>query len=498
MHASKQLVNPWPFWLLLVGVALFGGRADARPGGPAGFCDAYPDSAHCSGMLPKCTLCHTGTGELDLGWNAYGLDVIGALSNLGHDYTEASFNALIDDAVLDVEAGDVDDDGVLTLEEILLGTGPGDALDVFVANPAPQGTPNPHYDVAAWDAVFAYKRVAQTFCGRSATYDELQALDDAADVQQEVHDKLDACLQGAHWRQTVLPRLADAKVRPINFGTSWNWDYRLWRYINTDGRDARELLSADYHVRELSPGVLTATTTLPAGGSCTTADGCADVDQRCDCSLVMGTTNCQSPGTCVYIDGVQPCQVDRRAGMLTTQWFHFINTMFSPLPRTTAAQAMRAYAGMDYAHQEGLTYVEGEPLDVDNKAVGAYTCKQCHMALDTAAYAFAEYHGIDGPTSQWDDTRPAAKQLWTSGNRPQAYYLEEPVDDLQDFADAMAASEAFERNHAELFFEYAVGRKLAPDEMDDLATAQQALRDSTFSTDALLHAIVDTDAFGRP
>ncbi len=185
--------------------------------------------------------------------------------------------------------------------------------------------------------------------------------------------------------------------------------------------------------------------------------------------------------------------------MLTTTWFHFINTMFSDMPRTTAAQAMRSYAGMDYAHQEGLTYIEGEPLDVDNKGIAAYTCRQCHMALDTAAYAFADYHGIDGPTSRYDPNRPVDRGLWPSlAERPQAYFLLSPVDDLQDFASAMSESEAFGRNHSEVFFRFALGRPVAPNEMQDLRSAQQSLIDANFSTDALLHAIVDTDAFGRP
>lgn len=35
--------------------------------------------------------------------------------------------------------------------------------------------------------------------------------------------------------------------------------------------------------------------------------------------------------------------------MLTTRWFLAKNTMVTPIPRTTAAQAYRAYLGYDIA-----------------------------------------------------------------------------------------------------------------------------------------------------
>ena len=85
--------------------------------------------------------------------------------------------------------------------------------------------------------------------------------------------------------------------------------------------------------------------------------------------------------------------------MITTQWFLSINTMFSPLPRTTAAQAYRAYLGADIAQQQGIFPIAGEPLDVDDKGVRDAQCATCHATLDPLSYAFAEYQGISGAST---------------------------------------------------------------------------------------------------
>ena len=44
----------------------------------------------------------------------------------------------------------------------------------------------------------------------------------------------------------------------------------------------------------------------------------------------------------------------KRAGMLTTRWNLVFNTMFTAMPRTTAAQIYRSYLGLDIAKSEGL------------------------------------------------------------------------------------------------------------------------------------------------
>ena len=72
------------------------------------------------------------------------------------------------------------------------------------------------------------------------------------------------------------------------------------------------------------------------------------------------------------------------------------NTMFTSIPRTTAAQAYRAFLGYDIAKLEGLWPVAGEPADYDNKGVGAPACAGCHATLDPLTYPFSRYEGIGG------------------------------------------------------------------------------------------------------
>src|SRR5262249_7413164 len=147
-------------------------------------------------------------------------------------------------------------------------------------------------------------------------------------------------------------------------------DYRLWRYANTGDRDVRDLLLADYYVREQVPGQLEQIDNAVDDGTACTDDSVCAADSHCD------TGN--SPNVCRFNDGVQVLVKEQRAGMIGMAWFHFINTMFSAMPRTTAAQAMRAYLGMDIARQQGINPIAGEPLDVDHRGVSQEECAQCH------------------------------------------------------------------------------------------------------------------------
>lgn len=486
--------------LLAIGIPLTASDAQARPSGPLAFCSAYPASPHCAGSVPSCKLCHTDTGETTMGWNAYGNSLFDPLIGAGHTFDDASFATLIASAVVEVEGEDQDQDGLSTLEEIVLGTQPGDVASTFAPLPPPTGDANPAYSIGEWDAAFAYRRVAAAFCGASPSYEEMQALADADDTRAAVHTKLEECVATSFWRDTALPRIADTKIRPIDRFVFWDWDYRLWRWGNLDHHDARELLTAQYHVREIEPGVLTRADTLPNQQCTTTAPGATECqsDQTCNCPKQGG--ECTAPGVCVFDFGGQPCQTDKRAGMLTTQWFHFSNTMFSALPRTTAAQAMRSFLDLDPAAQEGLVHVDDEPKDVDEKNVTGYTCRQCHMAVDTAAYAFAEYQGIGGGgASTFNENRPFILDLWTPSTRPQAYFLDQPVSDLVEWAQVAANSDYFARQQASTFFQYAVGREPEPNEEATLDAIWRAYKEEdAYSTQSMLHRIIDTDAFGCP
>ncbi|MEM9490742.1 MAG: hypothetical protein AAGC55_16460 [Myxococcota bacterium] len=328
-----------------------------------------------------------------------------------------------------------------------------------------------------YDFALAYRRVNILYCGQSPTYDELSGLsDDRAQAYQAVHDALDRCLTSAYWIDEGLPRLADERIRPVSAvvtGSStgfnlgdYGWDYRLYAYVMSGDRDVRDLLLADYHVTTDDSGTLVPVTgTVPAPGN----------------------------GA-----GGQPLAVERRAGMLTTQWFLSINTMFSPLPRTTAAQAYRFYLGYNVALQQGLYPVADEPRDVDRKGVAEKECASCHSTLDPLSYAFASYQGIAGAaTGTYDPGRPSRTiQDWTDN---QAMLFGEPVDSVRQWAEQAAASDAFKRELVATLFRHAIEREPHPGEAEEFAAIWRALPGDGWSANRVIHRIVDSRAFGvRP
>ena len=75
-----------------------------------------------------------------MAWNAYGLSIAQEMwSDPAYLYTEESFNALVGPAALAIEADpiDHDGDGVASLEELMLGTAPGNANSYYAAPFAP-------------------------------------------------------------------------------------------------------------------------------------------------------------------------------------------------------------------------------------------------------------------------------------------------------------------------------------------------------------------------
>ena len=126
--------------------------------------------------------------------------------------------------------------------------------------------------------------------------------------------------------------MAHEKIRPLqaiksgaNGGdiplADYDNDYPLFVFSQIDDNDARDALTADYYVRMTEGPPLRF-------------------------EKVPGMPN-------------EELAPEYRAGLITTRWFFVINTMFTPLPRTTAAQAYRAYLGLDIAKSEGLI----EPAD---------------------------------------------------------------------------------------------------------------------------------------
>ncbi len=464
--------------LLVTVVAAAATAAHALPSGPRVFCDLYPDAPDCRGVVVSCAQCHDGAPPA---LNVYGADLDAALYEADPGFDLAQFDAELPAALAAVEGDDSDGDGPSNLEEIMLGTLPGDANSHPAAPaPAPPAAtlPNPYYSVGEWDAAVALKRVGSVFCGTSPTYEDMAALRDAPDPREVVHARLSECLDGDYWRSEALHRLADNKIRPLKVVgadgdvvlADYEWDYRLFSYVLTGDRDARDLLLADYHIDENGNRVS---------------------------FVVREPFSLSSP---LRIGTGQPVQPARRAGMITTQWFLVMNTMFSRLPRTTAAQAYRAYLGQDIAKSEGLHPVEGEPRDVDHKGVSQPACAACHSTLDPLAYSFSTYNGIDlsnplllpftNPLGAYNPLRTP----WGGDG----VLLDQPVSDLVAWAQVAANSDEFKRNLALMFFRAAVGRDPGPDDQDQLAALWNAMPEDNYSANKLIHRIVDTDAFGVP
>ena len=467
----------------------FATTAAAKPIAPKIFCDTYPDSGLCAGTLVTCSLCHTSTSPSHYAWNDFGNAVLGA-----RDW-ETHFANDLPTALSLIEQDDSDGDSLDNISEILLGSLPGDELSIPTVPDPPQGDPNPGYNVGGYDFLFAYRRVSIVYCGQSPSLKELNAIAGSDAAYKRLHDKLDACLNSSYWQDIVLDRMADPAVKPINFGTNWEWDYRLFRFVMTEGRDMRELMSADYHVREAVEGVLT-----KVEGFIPNHNGVPcniNVPNTCAFDEFCRTVGGKENGNCAYAAGRQPLEAEHRAGMLTTQWFHFFNTMFSALPRQTAAKAYRSWLDFDIARQEGLMPVSNEPLDVDGKGVDQAECAQCHSTLDPLSYVFASYNGIEaGGASVYDPSRPIRKGLWEEGNAPQSLLLGQPVETLQDWGAVAMASDPFKRKLARLFYQHAIGHDPRPEDLVEFTALWQSLPNDGFSANALNHRLIDLNAFG--
>jgi hypothetical protein len=476
----RRLAGPIVFFVC----ALVATGADARPEGPQVFCETYPEVPECAGQVVTCATCHLSTDPAS--WNSFGLAVLGARG-------EGDFVDAIPEALRAIEYDDADGDGVSNLDEILLGTRPGDERSVYLPPedaPGSEWQPNPWYDVGNYDTLFALRRVMVLYCGQSPTWEQVQeftALADDPDMQYvRLHEQLESCLQSPWWEQIGVRELADPKIKPIRavgndtiveIGgfrvvlADYEWDYRLWRWIMTDDRDVRDLLLAQYHVIEDEQG-----------------------------QLQIQTGVIPDPTNLGQLAGGQPLQVEKRAGMITTQWFLMSNTMFSALPRTSAAQAYRAYLGMDISLSEGILPVPNEPHDVDDKGVAQAACANCHSTLDPLAYSFAYYTGIILPsgTGIYSPTRPLGLMDDWDPNIHKTVIFGQEVANLMEWAQVAVESDAFKRNTAAMFFEHALGHSPEPDEQDEFITLWQSIDDDGWSANQLIHRLVDTRAFGAP
>lgn len=451
--------------------------AQARPSGPALFCEAYPDSPHCTGKLPECSMCHTTVP----GRNAYGMAVEAhLLPDLPRPLPEAAYAAGLPDALAAVESRDSDGDGFSNLDEMLLGSFPGNAASSPGGSDGCAGSAgNAYYDICNYDPDYALKKIYLDVCGHSPTFEEQEefaALPGSARMAR-LHQVLDACLDSEFWqgKDGVLWQLAHRKIRPVGALKSgedagaiplsdYYDDYHLFVYTQIDDHDARDLLTADYFVAR----------------------------------------DTGSPTVYRRVDGIgdQRMQPERRAGLLTTHWSLVFNIMFAALPRTAAAQAYRAFLGMDIARLQGLYPVAGEPVDYDGKGVSQPACAVCHATLDPLSYPFKNYNTFTEPMYQYYDRRIESYFLHEApniGDMPEAgSLLGQPVSDLMAWARVAAGSTQFLIATVDDYWRLLIGGRAGPDDEEFKRLWQRLGDEHGYSVERMLHELIETEAYGVP
>lgn len=461
----------------------------ALPTGPAAFCEAYPDAPTCDGALPDCGTCHATPPARNL--LGQELETV-LLPASPRPLDPADFADALPGALTEIEALDTDADGYINVDEWLAGTDAADA-DSYPGADVCSGDPDKtvwRYDVCQYDARFTLSRVMVDFCGASPSFATLEAIAADGDPQAVIHEALDECLQSEHWRgrDGVLWQIAHRKIRPsaalkagedagdIPLG-DYEDDYNLFVYSQIDGHDARELLTAQYHV-ERSDGEPTTYTPYVRAPFEDSAERGAEVAQF--------------------------TQIERRAGMLTTRWNFVTNTMFTPIPRTTAAAAYRAFLGLDIAKMEGLQDVGGEPVDYDNKGVGATECAVCHATLDPLTYPFSRYVGLGGGLP--GDYQPGRmlgyvgqEGLGILATPENGSLFGEPVADLLEWAQVAANSDRFAEATVLDYWVRLLGEPPRPTDTADFTSLWMDLATThDYRIDDMLHDLIDTEAYSVP
>ena len=488
--------------------------AQAKPVAPREFCRIYPETALCASGAAPCTTCHTTPPAR----NAYGLQVASALlPGTPRPLSDELYLSGLPAALRAAESLDADSDGSSNVEELQAGTLHVDATSLpsrIVACDSEQralASAQP-WNTCAYDPAYALKRIGLDFCGSSPTRGELEAVRGNKDWQSLLEQKLASCLDSAFWqgKDGVLWNLANAKILPESSLKSgdgaaditladYEDDYNLFVYINTDDRDVRELLTAKYHAIRQPDGALVRVDRTPVEDILA-----RESDDNEDVSQLVPQ--------------------DRRAGMLTTRWFLAKNTMFTPVPRTTAAQAYRAYLGYDIAKLEGLRPVAGEPVDYDRKGVTEEQCAVCHSTLDPLSYPFSRYDGLGGGDEEEisdpamainaDGTVNIAFANYLSGRMerfvrqegpqivetPEAGLLfGQPVANLVEWAEVAANSEPFARKVVLDYWRLLVGEDPQPGGEAEFATlAQRLSSEHEYRVERMLRDLIATEAYGAP
>lgn len=444
--------------------------AIALPTAPGLFCATYAESPLCRGSLPACALCHSAPPEL----HPFGQAVNGALMPATRPLPPDQFAAGLAGALRAIEAQDADGDGTSNLDEIRGGTFPGNADSKPTVQACPPDKRNPAYDVCFYDRAYVFKKVHLDFCARSPTAADMRRFRALSLAEQEaaIHAQLDTCLASEAWlaKDGIVWSMAHPKVKPIQAiksGTGagqiplgdYDDDYALFVWAHTGDRDVRRLLTAQTFAER-------------RGGS--GGRGTNYVEQA-------------------EMPGAQSVEASRRAGMITTKWFLVLNVMFTPLPRTAAAQAYRAYLGLDIGKLEGIQPVANEPVDYDRKGVRDPACSGCHSTLDPLTYPFAKYDGLNRfPFGTYVSNRQ--RSVPETG-----VIFGQPVADLVEWAQVASNSEAFAKSVVNDYWHLLFGAGPRPEELGEFEQLWRGLMTThQYRVQRMLHALVSTEAYGVP
>lgn len=473
------------------GLLLVATAAQAKPTAPGAFCDVYPDIPACEKGIADCSTCHVQPPPR----NQYGEQLTKALlPDVPRPLSDADFLAALPGALDAIAGMDADGDGFSNLEELEAGTSPADDRSSPAEALCPSDPKANGYNVCAYDARYVFKKLHLDVCGQSPTRADWDAFDSADDPNAMVHAALDRCLDSEWWlgKDGVLWNLANDKIRPaasIKSGADsgdipladYEDDYAFWVWTQIDDHDVRDVLIGRYFV-ERKDGDATTYETWDR-------NGLVDQQQR-------------------GFGRAQLVADNRRAGLLTHRWFLMRNTMFTGVPRTTAAQAYRAFLNLDLSRLEGLAPVEGEPKDYDNKGVAEEECARCHSTLDPLTYPFSRYEGIQGGTGRFRipfTYNPERLEHFaevdgaTVVDTPEAGVIfGQPVANLKEWAEVAANSDAYAKAVVTDYWVMLMGEKPRPEEVVEFDVLWQDLKDNGYSVEQMLHALIDTEAYGVP
>lgn len=432
--------------------------------GPTAFCALYTTSPFCEAGGVTCQMCHGQQGAPEL--NPYGLDVQGLLVRSTGDDAEW-FPPALTAALVAAEGTDSDGDGPSNLDEILGGSWPGFTEDVDPECSEQGPGTNPWYEVGAYDGAFAYRRVSLDFCGVAPTYEELQAVRvaDAADQAAAIQQKLAGCLDSAHWA-SVLEELSLPVVVPIPEKSPLElslrgdpyYDMRLFAYALQDGRDAGLLMTADFYV-------------MPDGSV-----------------AYEDVTN-------------QPLEREHRYGLITSRYSLSRLVMEQEMPRQLSAHYMRRLLGLDIASDPAALfplpadYPFEEPRDVDGKRVGQAECAYCHTTLDPLTYPWARYWGQEGSAidGTYDPTRYDEMIPTEDGA-----IFGQTIYGPEEWVQAAVTSDTFAQQVVRIFWSHLVRHAPLSCDEDEFEALWTAFRDGGRDVEAMLSALVTTEAYGRP